>query len=93
MDQRRELLPEAETRPGTTDGPATATPSPSGPDRRRPERGHYVNPWLIALQRNPLGAKEIRDALKPAKGVLIGLLLVIPFWAAVGLLGWYFLAR
>ena len=71
------------------------SPSLASTDRRRPGRGDYSNPALVELLRAPSGIKpaeqeEVRDDLAAPKGILLGLLIVIPFWAIVGFLVWYF---
>lgn len=65
----------------------------TAPDRRRPRRLKDASPDLIPLLRNPTGieippdealAPELpRDELGAAKGIVVGLLLVIPFWLLV----------
>lgn len=45
------------------------------------------------ILRHPAGftlhtSDELRDPLGPAKGVLLGLALAVPFWALVGYLIW-----
>ena len=92
VEERSTPLSEAAPPPGTTALASNAN-ADFEPDRRRPGRQLYPNPWLIALLRNPYGTEARHDDLKPAKGVLIGLLLVIPFWAAVGVLVWRYLLR
>jgi hypothetical protein len=36
---------------------------------------------------------NIHEALKPARGVILGLLFSIPAWSAIGLLVWFLLSR
>jgi hypothetical protein len=36
---------------------------------------------------------NIDEALKPARGVILGLLFSIPAWSAIGLLVWFLLSR
>jgi hypothetical protein len=36
---------------------------------------------------------KIHEALKPARGVILGLLLSIPMWSAIGLLVWFLVSR
>lgn len=81
------------------------TPARSGlttetaPDRRRPGRLKDVSPELIPLLRNPaaieipsdapLAPEHARDELGAAKGIVVGVLLVIPFWLLVALGIWW----
>jgi hypothetical protein len=69
----------------------------TAPDRRRSGRLEDVSPELIPLLRNP-AAIEIppdeplaleRDELGAAKGIVVGVLLVIPFWLLVALGIWW----
>lgn len=65
-------------------------------DRRRPGRMQYANSALIALLRTPVKSGSAADSerngddLAPAKGIVVGSLLSILFWGAIGLLAWYF---
>ena len=68
-------------------------------DRRRPGRTDHASPQLIPLLRTseieatagtPGTAEELpfEDALAPAKGIAVGLLLSVPMWAAIGGIVW-----
>jgi hypothetical protein len=82
--------------PRGTESSAASQPLPVSSDRRRPGRADYSNPALIDLLRGTPSAikpaepqAERRDDLAPAKGILMGLLMVVPFWAMVGFAVWY----
>jgi hypothetical protein len=75
------------------------SPRPATADRRRPGRVACVKPALIDLVRQqPSGAtveradapQEVSDSLAPARGILLGILIAVPFWCllAVGLWFW-----
>jgi hypothetical protein len=88
---------EAERTPGALDGSHIV-------DRRRPGRAEYKNQHLIALLRNePIssspGLSDIRndvssyteddaDDLRPAKGIVMGVLLGLALWLIIGSLVW-----
>jgi hypothetical protein len=65
-------------------------------ERRRPGRADYGDPALIDLLQGapsaikPAEPEADHDDLAPAKGILTGLLMVVPFWAIVGFVVWYF---
>ena len=81
----------------TTEKPASATDGQGVPDRRRPGRVQYTGRALVGLLRIPAGPKSTqtegrrRDDLAPARGIMIGLVVAIPFWAALTGLLWYLL--
>ena len=81
----------------TTEKPASTTDGQRVPDRRRPGRVPYTNRALVGLLRIPAGLKSTQaegphqDDLAPSKGIMIGLLLAVPFWAALAGLLWYLL--
>jgi hypothetical protein len=80
----------------TTEKLTSTTDDQRVPDRRRPGRVQYTNRALVGLLRIPVGLKSTqtedrRDDLAPAKGIMIGLLVAIPFWAALAGLLWYLL--
>jgi hypothetical protein len=68
-------------------------------DRRRPGRSEDVNPLLIPLLRDSGSTKPVAeevparihrdDDLGPFKGLLVGLLLVMPFWCLVAFILWW----
>lgn len=68
-------------------------------DRRRPGRMEDASPSLVPLLRNPIaieippderpGTDYVRDELGAAKGIAVGLLLVVPFWCLVALVVWW----
>jgi hypothetical protein len=69
----------------------TAASPPPFTERRRPGRVKYTDRALIALLRDPTAevvhdAPEIEDsdALAPTRGVLLGLLIGIAMWCAIG---------
>ncbi len=71
----------------------TASRPPSVTERRRPGRAKYTDRALIALLRDPTAevvddAPEIErsDALAPTRGVLLGLLIGIVMWCAIGVI-------
>ena len=91
-------LPGA-AKPDTAPAPAAAVKSK---DRRRPGRPDQASPHLIPLLRTAeieaaaasIAAEELpfeEDALAPAKGIAIGLLLSVPVWAVIGMIVWAFL--
>ena len=44
----------------------------------------------------PIEAEEpedIHEALKPARGLILGLLFSVPVWSAIGFLTWFLLGR
>jgi hypothetical protein len=85
------IQPVDDTRPpGTTGAPTSAPIAP--PDRRRPGRMQYASRALIALLRTPSELRTTEterdhDNLATAKGIVSGVLLSIPIWGAIGLLG------
>jgi hypothetical protein len=71
----------------------TVSPPPSVTERRRPGRIKFTDRALIALLRNPTAAVvddapeiEQSDALAPTRGVLLGLLIGIVMWCAIGMI-------
>ena len=68
-------------------------------DRRRPARIKDASPDLIPLLRDPTTvaippddahvAAHMQDELGGAKGIAVGLLLVVPFWCGVALGIWW----
>ncbi len=72
--------------------------SAASKDRRRPGRPDQASPHLIPLLRTSeieaAAASEtgdelpFEDALAPAKGLAVGLLLSVPVWAAIGMIVW-----
>jgi len=78
--------------------------SAASKDRRRPGRPDQANPHLIPLLRTsdiedaaasdtavaPAMEDELafEDALAPAKGIAVGLLLSVPIWAVIGMIVW-----
>jgi hypothetical protein len=74
-------------------GASVSTPSVVT-DRRRPGRLAQASPALIPLLRKPTQFVDTElnsntDPLAPARGILVGLLLSVPFWALVGLGVWF----
>ena len=77
--------------------PHSAPAEAQSNDRRRPGRIDYTNSSLIALFRTPSASNdaperdcdEARDGvedvdpLASARGIALGLLVVIPFWAVI----------
>jgi hypothetical protein len=71
------------------------------PDQRRPGRLAQVNPALIPLLREPtryvddpaaveyIAADDDSDARAAGRGLVVGLLLSVPFWAVIGLGLWF----
>ncbi len=67
-------------------------------DRRRPGRPDEASPHLIPLLRTSeidaaaaSGTEDelpFEDALAPAKGIAVGLLLSVPVWAVIGMIVW-----
>ena len=89
--------------PGTaSDAAPVAAPVPAvsaaSKDRRRPGRPDQASPHLIPLLRTTeieaaaaSGMEDelpFEDALAPAKGIAVGLLLSVPVWAAIGGIVW-----
>ena len=78
--------------------PAAPAVSVASKDRRRPDRPDHASPHLIPLLRTaetgaaaaPGTSDELpfEDALAPAKGIAIGLVLSVPLWAAIGGIVW-----
>ena len=72
--------------------------SAASKDRRRPGRPDQASPHLIPLLRTTeieaaaaSGVGEelpFEDALAPAKGIAVGLLLSVPVWAVIGGIVW-----
>ena len=72
--------------------------SAASKDRRRPGRPDQASPQLIPLLRTAeieaaaaagLGEElPFEDALAPAKGIAVGLLLSVPVWAVIGGIVW-----
>jgi hypothetical protein len=70
-------------------------------DQRRPGRRAQVNPALIPLLREPTryvdgtaaveitAADEDSDARAAGRGMVVGLVLSVPIWAAIGLGFWF----
>ena len=84
---------------GTTTDPAPVPVASAAPnDRRRPGRLDQASPHLIPLLRTAeieaAAASVIEeelafeDALAPAKGIAVGLLLSVPVWAVLGGIVW-----
>lgn len=77
---------------------SVATASAASRDRRRPGRPDQASPHLIPLLRtseiegaaaaNPADELPLEDALAPAKGIAVGLLLSVPVWAVIGMIVW-----
>ncbi len=77
--------------------PAPAV-SAASEDRRRPGRPDHASPHLIPLLRTAeieadaasgaLDELPFEDALAPAKGIVVGLLLSVPVWAVIGGIVW-----
>ena len=85
--------------PGTaSDAAPVPVASTSSKDRRRPGRPDQASPQLIPLLRTAeieaaaaagLGDDlPFEDALAPAKGIAVGLLLSVPVWAVIGGIVW-----
>ena len=72
--------------------------SAAAKDRRRPGRPDQASPHLIPLLRTAdieaaaasgIGDElPFEDALAPAKGIAVGLLLSVPVWAVIGGIVW-----
>ena len=71
--------------------------SAASKDRRRPGRPDQASPHLIPLLRTAeieaaapgIGDEPpFEDALAPAKGIAVGLLLSVPVWAVIGGIVW-----
>jgi len=81
-------------------GAAVADPAVV-PDQRRPGRRAQVNAALIPLLREPtryvadpaavekIAGDDDSDARAAGRGLVVGLALSVPFWAAIGLAFWY----
>ncbi len=77
---------------------APAPVAAASKNRRRPDRPDQVNRHLIPLLRtaqNEAAAAfdtgdelPFEDALAPAKGITVGLLLSVPVWAVIGSIVW-----
>jgi len=77
---------------------APAPVATASKDRRRPGRHDQASPHLIPLLRTSeieaAAASDtgdelpFEDALAPAKGIAVGLLLSVPVWAAIGKIVW-----
>ena len=77
--------------------PASAV-SAAPKDRRRPGRSDQASPHLIPLLRTaeveaaaaPSAADELPfdNALEPIQGIVLGLALSVPLWAAIGGIAW-----
>lgn len=86
--------------PGTAKPASAPAPAVSAApkDRRRPGRPDHASPQLIPLLRTAeieaavaSGAMDeppFEDALRPAQGIAIGLVLSVPVWAAIGGIVW-----
>ena len=89
----KELLGTAESDPAPV-----PVVSAASKDRRRPGRPDQASPHLIPLLRTAeieaaaasgMGDElPFDDALAPAKGIAVGLLLGVPVWAVIGLVAW-----
>jgi len=58
---------------------------------RDPTAGDPGTSAEISEQLEDLGTSEDDDNLAPAKGILTGLLLALPFWALIGAGAWFLL--
>ena len=78
---------------------APAPVADASKDRRRPGRPDQASPHLIPLLRTAEieaaaasgMAEELpfeEDALAPAKGIAVGLMLSVPVWAVIGMIVW-----
>jgi len=84
---------------GDGDPTASGVTAETATDRRRPERIEHASPSLIPLLRDPIAVEippddkpdtdHVRDELGAAKGITLGLLLVVPFWGLVALVVWW----
>ena len=93
MTTVKELLEAA--KPDLAPPPAISAASK---DRRRPGRSDQASPHLIPLLRTgeieaaaETGTGDglpFDDALAPAKGMAVGLLLSVPVWAVIGGIVW-----
>lgn len=83
-------------KPDSVRAPAAST---APKDRRRPGRPDQVSPSLVPLLRTPsvieaapasemADGPPLDDALAPARGIAIGLVLSVPLWAAIGGVVW-----
>ena len=80
--------------------PVIAPPPPVVADRRKPCRVGYAKPALIELApQQPGGATvepadtrhEASDNLAPARGIMLGILLAVPFWCLLGAGLWFWI--
>jgi hypothetical protein len=83
VGQRREQISAV---PHSQQDSPTLTPPPSvKPERRRPGRNPDVSPALLPLLRGdaplPLPDQPGRDDMRPARGIMIGVLISLLFWA------------
>ena len=76
---------------------ARSVGSPQYQERRRPGRVVYDNPALLALLRGtapPIesektaGRGEEESDSFAARGIVIGVLVAIPLWGIIGVVGW-----
>jgi hypothetical protein len=76
------------------------SPPPVVADRRGPDRVDCTRPALIDLVRQqPSGAtvvkadapQEASDSLAPARGILLGVLIAVPFWCLLAAGLWFWL--